>query len=215
MKAAVLLCMVLLAGCAGKTEISGGMEAPVPSGAGEVDLMGKKIVMIVAPEKFRDEELFVPKDYFESKGIEVSIASTKKGECTGMLGGSVTSTIALSEVDVGEFDAVVFVGGAGTPAIRREARALEIAREAVAQGKVLAGICWASTTLAKAGVLDGKNATVWIGNDAEFGMQTNEVLEKFGANYVAEGCVVDGKIVTADGPASAKKMAQEIVGLLG
>jgi protease I len=79
---------------------------------------------------------------------------------------------------------------------------------------VLAAICWAPTILAKAGLLKGKKATVWVGPDAEYAKDTSEVLGDFGAEYVGKGCVVDGKVVTADGPATAKEMAQEIVKLL-
>ena len=43
-----------------------------------------KVLMIVAPEKYRDEELEVPKAHFEDKGIEVAVASTKKGTCHGV-----------------------------------------------------------------------------------------------------------------------------------
>lgn len=176
--------------------------------------MGKKIVMVIAPERFRDEELFVPKEYFEGKGVEVELASTKKGTCTGMMGGSAEATLTLDEVEVGGYDAVVFVGGGGTPLVRKEAKALEIARKTVEAGKVLGAICWAPTILAKAGVLKGKKATVWVGDDAEYGKKTPEVLEQFGAEYSKEGCVVDGKIVTADGPASAGRFAKEIAGLI-
>ena len=175
----------------------------------------KKIVMIIAPENFRDEELLVPKGHFEGKGIKVAVASTKKGPCKGSRGAVVNSELTLNEVNVSDFDAVLFVGGGGTPVIRKEERALEIAQETVVQGKVLGAICWAATTLAKAGVLEGKNATVWVGPDSEFGMDTNEYIESMGATYVAEGVVADGKIVTADGPAHAQQWAAEIEKLLG
>ena len=177
--------------------------------------MGKKVLMIIAPENFRDEELFVPKEHFEGKGLEVTIASTKTGECSGARGRSATADVALDEVNVGDYDAVVFVGGGGTPIIRKEEKAIEIAREAATKGKVLGAICWATTTLAKAGVLEGKRATVWVGDDAEFGMKTNEYLEKQGATYSEEGFVVDGKFVTADGPGNAENFARAIEELLG
>jgi protease I len=176
--------------------------------------MAKKIVMIIAPERFRDEELFVPKEYFEAKGVEVDVASTKKGECTGQLGGKAESTLTLGEVDAGSYDAVIFVGGSGTPTIRKEDAALEIARKTLEAGKVLGAICWAPTIIAKGGVLEGKKATVWVGDDAEYGKKTPEVLRQFGAEYSEEGCVSDGRIVTADGPANAKRMAEKIFSMI-
>ncbi len=174
----------------------------------------KKILMIIAPEMFRDEELLVPKEHFEGKGIEVTVASTKKGPCKGSRGAVVNSELTLNEVNVSDFDAVLFVGGGGTPAIRREERAMEIAQEAAESGKVLGAICWATTTLAKAGVLEGKNATLWAGADSEFGMDTNKYIESMGAKYISKGVVVDGKIATADGPAHAEAWAIEVERLL-
>jgi len=177
--------------------------------------MAKKILMIVAPVNYRDEELEIPKAHFEKSGFNVVIASTKKGTCNGMLGGSTEASISLNEINVDDYDGIVFVGGSGTPLIRKEERALEIAREGVAKGKVVGAICWAPTTLAKAGVLKGKKATVWFGPDNEFGVRTDKVIEKFGGMYVSQPVVTDGKIITADGPRSAKKFAEEIVKLLG
>jgi len=174
-----------------------------------------RILMIVAPERYRDEELEIPKSHFENAGHGVVVASTKKGTCHGATGGSVEAVLTLGEVNVGDYDAVIFVGGPGTPMIRKEAKALEIAKSAAAKGKILGAICWACTTLAKAGVLEGKKATVWVGDDAEFGMSTDKVLEKFGAAFEKKGVVADGKLVTADGPKHAREFAEAITELLG
>ncbi|MEM2908707.1 MAG: DJ-1/PfpI family protein [Candidatus Bilamarchaeaceae archaeon] len=172
------------------------------------------IVMVVAPTNFRDEECFIPKKHFETAGHEVTIVSTKRGTASGMLGGIVNVDKTLAEVSAADYDAVVFVGGSGTPLIRKEEEAIGLAQEAAAKGKVVAAICWAPTILAKAGVLKNKNATVWLGNDPEYGMETNKVIEKFGGKYISEGVVVDGKIVTADGPSNAKQFAEAIAKLL-
>lgn len=180
--------------------------------AGKLD--GKKAVMIIPPRMFRDEELFIPKEHLEARGVEAAVASTKKGTCIGAGDREAESEMTLDELNVPEFDAVVFVGGPGTPIIRHEARALEIAREAVQKGKTVGAICWAVTTIAKAGVLEGKKATVWYGPDSEYGTTTDKVLAEYGCAYVPQGVVVDGKIVTADGPRNAKKFAEEIEKLL-
>ncbi|MBD3389635.1 DJ-1 family protein [Candidatus Micrarchaeota archaeon] len=177
----------------------------------EGEKMGKKVLLIIPAENYRDEELEIPKKYFGGEGLEITIASTMAGECSGMMGGTATAEKALEDVNVGEYDAVAFIGGSGTPSLRSNERALEIAREANGQGKVLGALCWAPTTLAKAGVLEGKKATVWFGDDPEYGMKTDKVLEKYGATYTGEGCTVDGDTVTADGPDNAENFAREIV----
>lgn len=174
-----------------------------------------KILMIIAPENFRDEELLIPKRVFEEAGAEVEIASTKKGVAKGMLGARIEVKKDIHEINVDDYDAVVFVGGSGTPLVRQEERALEIAREAAEKGKVLAAICWAPTILAKAGVLKGKHATVWRGPDPEYEKSTDVVLEDHGAIYTGEGVSRDGNIITANGPANAEAFAKEILKVLG
>ena len=62
-----------------------------------------KLLMIVAPEGYRDEELDVPKAHFEGNGHNVTVASTRKGTCTGMKGGSVEATFSLGEVNMKHF----------------------------------------------------------------------------------------------------------------
>lgn len=202
-KGFLLLALLLLAGCAQQGAETGGSMA------------GKKIVMVVAPENFRDEEFDVPFAYFESKGIEIAVASTRTGTCTGAGGGSTEAALSLAEVKASDYDGVVFVGGPGTPTVRASSESVRIAKEFASAGKVVASICWAGTILAKAGVLEGKNATVWNGNDAELGMTTSEYLESKGAHYTGQGVTVDGNFITADGPRSAQKFAEEIVKKLG
>jgi len=173
-----------------------------------------KILMVIAPENFRDEEFLVPKEYLEQKGHAVAVASSRKGECRGMLGARAKADYGLEEVRAQDYDVVIFVGGSGTPLIRRENAAIVLAKNAAAQGKIVAAICWAPTILAKAGLLKGKKATLWVGPDSEFGMTSADYLKSQGANVVKQPVVVDGKIVTAEGPHAARKFAEEIEKLL-
>ena len=73
-----------------------------------------KVVMIIAPERFRDEELFVTKEELERAGHKIVIASSAKGICPGSRGGFATATLTLNEVQASNYDAVVFVGGGGS-----------------------------------------------------------------------------------------------------
>jgi protease I len=72
-----------------------------------------KVLMIIAPERFRDEELFITKEELEKDGHETVIASTIKGICAGSRGGFAIATLTLNEVHTGDYDAVVFVAGGG------------------------------------------------------------------------------------------------------
>lgn len=168
------------------------------------------ILMIIAPEKFRDEEFEVPYKKFTDEGAVITVASLKKGVATGMFGAKFDVKYSLNDVKESDFDAVIFVGGAGTPLVRADKRAVEIAGNSAGH-KVLGAICWAPTILAKSGAIKGKKATVWLGDDAEYGMKTSAVLQKYGAEFIDKNVVQDGNIITGNGPAAAEAFADAII----
>ena len=173
-------------------------------------LSGKKILMIIAHENFRDEEFNVPYKQFAGEGINVTVASTEKGTATGMFGATFNVSYSVDEVNESDFDGVVFVGGMGTPSVRANDRAVEIAKNSAGK-KVLSAICWAPTILAKADVVRGKKVTVWFGDDPEYGMKTSKVMENAGATFVNKEVVTDGNIVTGNGPNAAEKFADAVM----
>jgi protease I len=165
-----------------------------------------KIAMIVAKNNFRDEEYLHPKEIFVKSGFEVETFSSSTGIAKGMLGATIKVDKKIDELKVEDYDAIVFVGGVGATEYWENKLAHKIANETVKQNKVLAAICIAPVTLAKAGVLKGKKATVF---SSEI-----EQLKSYGANYTGENIEVDGKIVTASGPHAAKEFGEKIKGLL-
>jgi len=166
----------------------------------------KKILMIIASQNFRDEELLKPKKIFEKEGFKVTIASSSLNTATGMLGAKVKPEALINNVNVKDYDAVVFVGGIGATEYFGNPIALKIAQDSVRQGKILGAICIAPRILAEAGVLKGKKATVW--------KSEANALKARGAIYTGEDVTVDGKIVTASGPNAAEAFANAILKLL-
>ncbi|MBW2994942.1 DJ-1/PfpI family protein [Candidatus Woesearchaeota archaeon] len=162
-----------------------------------------KILMIVAPEGFRDEECFVPKKVFEENKAEVTIASKDVKEAKGKLGGKIKVDMDISDAEVNDYDAIVFIGGPGAAAYFEDDIAQAIAKEAYDSGKVVAAICIAPSILANAGILKGKKATVYPSEE--------ENLKDKGAEYTGESLTIDGKIITANGPDAAEDFAKEIV----
>ncbi len=163
----------------------------------------KKVLFIIAHSNFRDEELKYPEDMLEAKGALVNVASDTKGEATGMLGAKVNVTNSLSEVNVSNYDAVVFVGGSGATSLFNNDKAHKIAQDTVAKGKILGAICLGPSILARAGVLKGKKSTVF---PSEAG-----TLKKSGALYTGTSVERDGLIVTADGPESARQFGRVLI----
>jgi len=172
------------------------------------NLEGKKIAMIVAFRDFRDEEYFIPKEVLEKSGAEIKTVSTEKGTAVGSQGGEAEVDIKLTDLNVSDFDAIVFIGGSGAPKYLDNEISYQIAREAVSQGKILAAICISPTILAKAGVLSGKKATVW---SSPLDKSAIKILEQNSVVYQKDSVVVDGRIVTADGPTAAEQFGKKLV----
>jgi len=163
----------------------------------------KKVVMVIAENNFRDEELLEPKKILEENGIEVTVASTSLNYSKGMLGAKYKPERLLSDINAADFDAVIFVGGGGASQYWDDPVAQKLAQDAFKANKVLAAICIAPVTLAKAGVLKGKRATVWSSE--------GDKLKASGATYTAKAVEKDGNVITASGPSAAAEFAEEIV----
>ena len=170
-----------------------------------------KIAMIIAFREFQDEEYFIPKQLLKQSGVEVDTVSSSSGEAIGKLGGEAEVDILIKDLKVADYDAVLFIGGPGAQKYIDDETCHQVARETVETDKVLGAICIAPIILAKAGVLEGKKATVWSSPMDKFGVK---ILQSSGAVYQPEPVVVDGKIITADGPMAAKRFAETIINLL-
>lgn len=199
-KLSLLLIIVLILG-------SSACAKPTPMPEAAPTLQGKSILMIIAHQDFRDEEYEEPRQIFEANGATITVASFSLEIAKGSLGAQVKPDLLLKDMAVGDYDAIVFVGGPGAQEYWDDPAAHAIAQDAVAQGKVLAAICIAPTTLAKAGVLKGKKATVFSSEAEE--------LKESGANYTGASVERDGLIITANGPQAAVEFAEEISKALG
>ncbi|MFA5089780.1 MAG: DJ-1/PfpI family protein [Candidatus Omnitrophota bacterium] len=162
----------------------------------------EKVVMIISHEGFRDEELLKPKKVLEDSGVKVDIASTDLSPAVGKGGNVVQPDILFNDIDVEDYQAIIFIGGASAACYWDDPRAHKLAQEALAKRKVLAAICIAPVTLANAGVLKGKKATVFSSEVAQ--------IKQAGALYTGLDVERDGNIITASGPHAAEKFGVEI-----
>jgi len=202
MRTSLLLLVVgfLLGGWSCESGSGGRKEGAMP------DLTGKRVVMVIAHSRFRDEELLEPKAILEGAGASVTIACSSLEEATGMLGATVKPNVLLSDVSADGFDAVVFVGGAGASEYFNDATAHALARDAAGKGKVVAAICIAPSTLANAGLLQGKRATCWSSEA--------DNLKARGADYTGATVERDGLIITGQGPKAAREFGQALAQVL-
>jgi len=167
-----------------------------------------KIAFIIAFRNFCDEEYFIPKDIFLKAGLKVKTISSEKGIAVGGSGGEIDIDISFEDFNISEFDAIVFVGGPGAYKYIDDESIWQIVRDTIKQEKTLAAICIAPVILARAGVLEGKNATVW---SSVMDRKPIRILEENGAKYQDKAVIQDGKIITANGPSSASAFAEKII----
>lgn len=170
-------------------------------------LTRSRAVMIIAKKDFRDEELLRPKEYLEERGCKVTVASTSMGDAVGMLGKHVDVDMVYTDIRAASYDLIVFVGGSGANCYFNDEKSYAIARDAVRTERVLAAICIAPSTLARAGVLEGTKATC-------FPSQRDD-LKEHGAIVSQLQVVRDGRIVTGAGPEAADRFAKALVEALG
>ena len=167
-----------------------------------------KIALIIAFRNFCDEEYFIPQDIFLKAGFDIKTISSEKGLAIGGSGGEAEVDISFEDFNISEFDAIVFVGGPGAYKYIDDQSIWQIVRDTIKQEKILAAICIAPVILARAGVLEAKKATVW---SSVMDKKPIRILEENGAKYQDKAVVQDGKIITANGPSSAKEFAETIV----
>jgi protease I len=167
-----------------------------------VEDQGGKNVVLIAAENFRDEELFDTRQVLEAQGINVTIASTKTGLIRGTFKGEAQADILIADINVDDYDAVVFIGGIGAQKLYRDKAALNVVRRAVYGKKVVAAICIAPTILANAGVLKDVKVTSFPSE--------KKTLIQAGAKYQNTPLQKDGNIITANGPPASKIFADMI-----
>jgi protease I len=167
----------------------------------------KRVLMVIAPENFRDEEYREPREVLESKGWKVEVASTSLREARGMLGMTVKPDLLLDQADGQDYDAVVFVGGSGSSCYWDHPTAHALARQMHEAGKVVGAICIAPVTLANAGLLKGRRATCWP--------EVQERLKQKEALYTGNPVEVDGRVVTGSGPQAARAFGEALAQVLG
>ena len=163
-------------------------------------------LFVIAPTTFRDEEYLEPRRILRDAGIEVVTASVAPGRCVGRFGAEATAEVAVKDVDGADYDAVVFVGGGGASVYFDDPEAQRVAREANAAGRLVAAICIAPSTLARAGLLKGVRATA-------FPSQRDDLVAH-GALWTGADVETDGLIVTASGPEAATAFGRRLVELL-
>jgi 4-methyl-5(b-hydroxyethyl)-thiazole monophosphate biosynthesis len=121
-------------------------------------------------------------------------------------GFSVMPDALVSDLELDSFDALAVPGGFAKAGFYQDALSeefLAVIRHFEARGKLVASVCVASLALGAAGILHGRRATTYH----QAGGKRKAQLEGYGAQFVDEAIVIDGKLTTSTGPGTAIEVA--------
>ncbi len=169
-------------------------------------IKSNSILIILPAENFNEAEFLGTKNTLEKSGVRIFIGSDAHSVCTGTQGLKVRADVSFFNIHVSNFAGIVFIGGPGVLNYWDNDFLHNVSRKFYNADKVVGAICSAPVILARAGLLEGKEATSFP--------KDKEELEREGAVYKDENVVVSGKIITAQGPQSAVEFAGKIIELL-
>ena len=168
-----------------------------------VEVIAMKAIVIIAQKGFQDTEYEKTTEVLKKGGVQVTVASQTTDIATGKVKAKVTPDIAVSKASVKDYDAVVIIGGPGTDSLAADASVISLVKDARKMGKTVAAICIAPIILAKAGILQGRKATVFSTGRKE--------IEAGGAIYQLSDVVIDKGVITGSGSEASTKFGEAIV----
>ena len=169
-------------------------------------LSGKKILMFVEND-YEDLELWYPKLRLTEAGADVVVAGPENHiEYTSKHGYICRSDASVRDVSASVFDGLVIPGGFAPDRLRRLPEVLEITREIMTSGKLLAHICHAGWIPISAGVMRGYRCTSTPG--------IKDDLINAGAVWEDKPVVVDRNMVSSRRPPDLPDFCREIIRIL-
>lgn len=162
--------------------------------------------LIVSADNFEDSELLTPLYRLKEEGIQVDIASIKKGKIKGKHGYEVDVNLTLKELNPDNYDILILPGGKAPEVIRNEKEAIEIAKHFFQKNKPVSAICHGPQTLISAGLLKGRHATCY--------KSVAQEMINAGAIYEDKEVVVDKNLITSRQPSDLPAFLRETMKLL-
>ncbi|MFT3992604.1 MAG: DJ-1/PfpI family protein [Luteolibacter sp.] len=152
--------------------------------------MSKRVLCLLV-DGFEEIETVTPVDLLRRAGVEVVLAALERKQVKGRCAMTLVADALLSEIDPGNFDALLIPGGPGVGEMREDERAAVLAESFAEQGKTVAAICAAPLVLKDAGLLEGKRFTAHFSAHDDL------------PGVIDERVVVDGNLITSRGAGTA------------
>jgi 4-methyl-5(b-hydroxyethyl)-thiazole monophosphate biosynthesis len=162
-------------------------------------------ILVLLAEGFEELEAVTVVDVLRRAEIKVTMAGLKAGPVKSARGVRIVPDTTIDEVNPDHYDMVVLPGGQpGTDNLVADQRVREILVGMQEKDKYTAAICAAPYVLSEVGILAYKCATSYPSFQPK--LKAKEVLS-------GEKVVVDGKVVTSQGPGTAIAFALKLVEL--
>src|SRR5437868_5093511 len=167
-------------------------------------LAGKRIAMLIEDE-FEDRELTGPLETLRNAGATVSVVGPTAGASyRGKRGEAViTADVAAGGARMNDFDALVIPGGYAPDRMRMRHAMVDLVREAVGSGKLVAAICHGPQLLISANAIRGRTLTCWPSIAID--------VKNAGGLYVDKPVVEDGNLITSRKPDDVPMFADAII----
>lgn len=156
-------------------------------------------ILVPLVNGFEEIEAISVIDILRRAGLEVVTAGLPGTMVTGDWGVKVITDKMLRDIDPDHFEAIVLPGGQGSTTFEKSKKLNEILENFQKEKKLVCAICYSPIILARKGLLKDKRATVYPGKERELPMPRGERV------------VVDGNIITSQGPGTAMEFALKIV----
>jgi protease I len=169
-----------------------------------VELSSKRVAMLVE-DGFEDRELTGPLEALREAGATVTIVGPTAGAAfKGKRGEAVvTSELTAGTARMKDFDALVIPGGHAPDKMRMRHAMVDLAREAMETGKLVAAICHGPQLLISAGTLRGRTLTCWPSIAID--------VKNAGGLYVDKPVVEDGNLITSRKPDDVPVFSEAII----
>jgi len=164
----------------------------------------RAVLVYLPPQLFSGEEFEPTLRQLSAAGLQTRIASSDSAVAVSMDQVLVKPDITLGEAQVADYDGLVLIGGSGAALGWGDSLLQARCREFAESGRVVAAIGIAPITLARAGILKGRQATVFRERAAI------SILREAGAKYRFKQLVADRNIVTAASAEQARAFGQAV-----
>lgn len=168
--------------------------------------MSAKKSYIFLADGVEEVEAVATVDALRRAGIDVvTVSITESPVVKGATSQTLLADTLIGQLDFADADWLIVPGGVpGAPNLHADKAVNNIIKAHAANGGRIASICAGpAVVLAPAGILKGHKATCYPGLEAQ--------LIDGGATYVKTPVVVDGSLITSEGPGTTLQFAKAII----